>query len=133
MLDHITISVSDYEKSKAFYLQALMPLGYSLLIEVEGYAGFGDAKNFKGFGDVENNGPIATFWLYQGDKPSTHTHIAFRAQKRDVVDAFYQAALAIGGKDNGAPGLRAHYHPNYYGAFVFDPDGNNIEAVCHEK
>jgi catechol 2,3-dioxygenase-like lactoylglutathione lyase family enzyme len=133
MLDHITISVADYEKSKRFYTEALKPLGYSLLIEVEGYAGFGDATGFVGFGSAENIGPIATFWLYQGEHPSKHTHIAFRASRRDVVDDFHHQAIKAGGQDNGAPGIRAHYHPHYYGAFVYDPDGNNIEAVCHEK
>lgn len=133
MLDHITISVRDYEKSKAFYTQVLKPLGYTLLLEVEGYAGFGRAQGFVGFGHEENEGPIAPFWLYQGNSPSAHMHIAFKAMQRDSVDQFYAKALKAGGKDNGAPGLRTHYHPNYYGAFVYDPDGNNIEAVCHEK
>ncbi len=133
MLDHITISVQDYEKSKAFYTLALQPLGYRLLIEVEGYAGFGETTDFKGFGSAENEGPIATFWLYQGKNPTSHTHIAFRAKKRNNVDDFHTQALSAGGIDNGAPGLRAHYHPNYYGAFVLDPDGNNIETVCHER
>lgn len=131
MLDHITISVQDYEKSKAFYLAALKPMGYSLLIEVQGFAGFGNAQNYLGFGHADNAGPIATFWMHESDKPTRNTHIAFGTQDRKVVDAFYQAALNAGGKDNGAPGLRAHYHPNYYGAFVLDPDGNNIEVVCH--
>ncbi len=71
--------------------------------------------------------------MYQSDNPTSHTHIAFKAPKRNRVDEFYAQALAAGGKENGAPGIRAHYHPNYYGAFVHDPDGNNIEAVCHEK
>ncbi|HLF66841.1 MAG TPA: VOC family protein, partial [Gammaproteobacteria bacterium] len=130
MLDHITISVNDYAKSKAFYTEALQPLGYRLLIEVEGYAGFGVTADFKGFGSAENEGPIATFWMYQGEKPTSGTHIAFRAMKRNEVDDFYKQALIAGGIDNGAPGIRAHYHPNYYGAFVLDPDGNNIESVC---
>ncbi len=131
MLDHITISVRGYEESKKFYTQALKPIGYSLLIEVEGFAGFGEAEDFVGFGHADNHGPIATFWLHQGEKPTQHVHIAFKTNHRNIVDEFYKTALAAGGKDNGKPGIREHYHPNYYGAFVFDPDGNNIEVVCH--
>lgn len=124
MLDHVTISVRDYQTSKAFYLHALKPIGYHLAMEVDGYAGFGP---------TECIGPIATFWIYQGDQPSGQTHIAFNATERNQVDAFYRAALKAGGKDNGAPGVRELYHPDYYGAFVYDPDGNNLEVVCHEK
>jgi len=117
MIDHISLSVSDYEQSKAFFAAALAPLGYSVLMEFGQIAGLGE-------------GGKPDFWINAG-VPEKPTHIAFRAADRDVVDAFYRAALAAGGKDNGGPGLRPHYHPNYYGAFVLDRDGNNIEAVCH--
>ncbi|HWP57739.1 MAG TPA: VOC family protein [Candidatus Acidoferrales bacterium] len=118
MLDHIGIAVADYERSKAFFQQALAPLGYRLLMEIEGWAGFGaDDK--------------PALWIIQAN-PAAPIHIAFRCPTRRAVDAFYHAALAAGGRDNGKPGLRPQYHENYYGAFVHDPDGNNIEAVCHE-
>lgn len=123
MLDHIGITVSNYEVSKKFYQKALAPLGYKLLMEVQGFAGFGLEQN---------GGPIAKFWLHQGDKPGSSTHIAFTVPDRETVDAFYAEAIKAGGKDNGKPGIRAIYHPNYYGAFVLDPDGFNIEAVCHK-
>jgi catechol 2,3-dioxygenase-like lactoylglutathione lyase family enzyme len=118
MLDHIGIDVLDYEKSKAFYKDTLAPLGNDLVLEVQGWAGFGV-------------GGKPDFWL-QGEKKTTPgIHIAFRSETRSSVDAFYKAALKAGGKDNGAPGIREIYHPNYYGAFIFDLDGHNIEAVCH--
>ena len=125
MLDHTGIAVSDLNKSKAFYVKALGPLSISLIMEVtaeqtggEAHAGFGkDGKPF--------------FWIGNGGRPSGAAHFAFTAKSRDEVVAFHRAALAAGGKDNGAPGLRPHYHANYYGAFVLDPDGNNVEAVCH--
>jgi catechol 2,3-dioxygenase-like lactoylglutathione lyase family enzyme len=123
MLDHIGIKVSDYEKAKDFYQKALAPLGYELLIETHGFAGFG-LKN-------QDQGPIASFWIHQSEAP-TSIHLAFTAPSREAVDQFYQGALAAGGKDNGKPGIREIYHPNYYGAFVFDFDGRNIEAVCHK-
>ena len=123
MLDHIGIAVSDYNASVAFYKQALAPLGYELLMEVEGYAGFGLTSGA---------GPIATFWIHEGENPTQGIHFAFSATDRNVVDAFYEAAMSAGAKDNGAPGVREIYHPNYYGAFVFDPDGNNVEAVYHK-
>jgi catechol 2,3-dioxygenase-like lactoylglutathione lyase family enzyme len=123
MIDHIGIEVSDYETAKHFYKKALAPLGCKLLMEVQGFAGFG----------LEGaQGPIATFWLHQGNDPTHKTHIAFKAANRAMVDAFHAAAINAGGKDNGKPGIREIYHPNYYGAFVLDPDGHNIEAVCHE-
>lgn len=122
MIDHIGIEVSDYKASVDFYKKALAPLGYSLLMEVQGFAGFGLKKS---------GGPIASFWLHQGDHPTGGAHIAFTADDRKAVDAFYEAAIIAGGKDHGKPGLREIYHPNYYGAFVLDPDGHNIEAVCH--
>ncbi|MEW5756240.1 MAG: VOC family protein [Pseudomonadota bacterium] len=118
MLDHIGLEVRDYAKSKAFYIQALAPLGYELIMEVEGHAGFG----------VEGK---PDFWINGAKTTTPPVHIAFRAANRAQVREFYAAALAAGGKDNGPPGIRALYHPNYYGAFVFDPDGHNIEAVCH--
>ncbi|MGD8925543.1 MAG: VOC family protein [Thioalkalispiraceae bacterium] len=118
IIDHIGFVVSDYEKSKAFYSKALAPLGISLVMEVEGWAGFG-----------RDNKP--EFWFGQQDDAHKPMHVAFSADNRDMVDQFYAAALAAGGRDNGAPGIRAIYHPNYYGAFVIDPDGHNIEAVCH--
>jgi catechol 2,3-dioxygenase-like lactoylglutathione lyase family enzyme len=118
MLDHLAINVSDYARSKAFYLEALKPLDYELVMEFEGRAG--------GLGA----GGKPDFWLRQGE-PQAPLHVAFHAPDRATVDAFHAAALAAGGADNGAPGVREHYHPNYYGAFVFDPDGNNVEAVNH--
>ena len=122
MLDHIGFPVSDFARSKAFYERALAPLGYrivkaiSLSDDGDGYAGFGDRR--------------PQFWIGTG-KLEGRLHIAFAAKSRAEVRAFYEAALAAGGIDNGAPGLRKEYHPNYYGAFVYDLDGNNIEAVCH--
>ncbi len=122
VIDHIGIAVSDYEKSKQFYIKALAPIGYKLLMEVQGFAGFG----------LEDGGAIASFWMHEDKaKISRATHIAFSAPNRKIVDAFYQAAINANGKDNGKPGLREVYHPNYYAAFVFDPDGYNIEVVCH--
>jgi catechol 2,3-dioxygenase-like lactoylglutathione lyase family enzyme len=124
MLDHIGIEVRDYEHSKAFYLAALAPLGVSLLME------FGSAT--AGFGEETEHGPKPYFWIGSRGRPLvTGAHIAFAADDRETVDAFYAAAIAAGGTDNGAPGPRPIYHPGYYGAFVFDPDGNNVEAVCH--
>lgn len=123
MIDHIGIEVSDYEIAKQFYIKALAPLGYKLLMEVSGFAGFGSEQNA---------GPIAIFWMHQGNNPSQKIHIAFTAKNRKIVDEFYHTAIRAGGRDNGKPGIREIYHPNYYGAFVLDPDGNNIEAVCHQ-
>ena len=125
MLDHIGITVSDYQASKKFYSAALKPLGYELVLEVpEEVTGHSAVA---GFGEP----PKPDFWISGGTPNNPPNHIAFRAASRAVVDAFYRAALAAGAKDNGAPGIRAHYHPDYYGAFVLDPDGHNIEAVCH--
>ncbi len=118
MLDHIGMAVSDFAKSKEFFKQALAPLGYQVLMEFPDAAGFGkDGK--------------PDFWLGQG-KAAGSTHVAFVADRRRIVDEFYKAAIAAGGRDNGGPGLRPQYHPTYYGAFVFDLDGNNVEAVCHQ-
>lgn len=118
MLDHIIITVQDYEKSKAFYEHALEPLGYQVSMEFEQGCGFSVLEK-------------PDFWIRQGDKVTPRIHVAFTSRDRDSVDAFHAAAIAAGGTDNGAPGLRPDYHPNYYGAFVLDPDGHNIEAVCH--
>jgi catechol 2,3-dioxygenase-like lactoylglutathione lyase family enzyme len=125
MIDHIGFSVSDYARAKAFYQTALAPLGYSLIMEVTAEQTGHDAAC--GFG--ANGKP--DFWIGGEGAMDKPVHIAIVAQDRAAVDAFYQAALSAGGRDNGPPGIRAHYHPNYYGAFVHDPDGHNIEAVCH--
>jgi catechol 2,3-dioxygenase-like lactoylglutathione lyase family enzyme len=125
MLDHVGFAVSDFSRAKAFYEAALRPLGLSLVVEVtaeetgaDAHAGFGAAgKPF--------------FWIGTGDRPKGGTHVAFAAATRAEVDAFFRAALEAGGRDNGPPGPRPHYHPNYYAAFVLDPDGDNVEAVCH--
>jgi catechol 2,3-dioxygenase-like lactoylglutathione lyase family enzyme len=121
MLDHIGLDVSDYERSKAFYEKALAPLGLKLLMEpAPGIGGFGDGQK-----------PF--FWIgTRGRTAQSGVHVAFTAGSRETVDAFHAAALDAGATDNGGPGVREIYHPNYYGAFVLDPDGNNVEAVCHE-
>ena len=118
MIDHMGISVSKMTRSKAFYRAALAPLGYDILMEWDTFAGFGVA-------------PKPDFWIAEGAPNVPPIHVAFRVETRAQVDAFYKAAMAAGGRDNGAPGIRTQYHPNYYGAFVLDPDGPNIEAVCH--
>lgn len=127
ILDHITLMVSDYAVSKAFYEKALAPLGIAPIMDFGKACGFGRDKK-------------PDFWIGEGptsfQKPEqlrdiTPTHVAFSAKSREEVDAFYKEALAAGGKDFGAPGLRTHYHPKYYGAFVLDPDGHDIEAVFH--
>ena len=133
MLDHVSLRVTDYDRSRKFYEAALAPLGFRLAMEVDSGAGF-------------TRGQIPCFWVKQG-KPvgvasgvaphelagcgGVALHVAFVGDDRAAVDAFYGAALAAGGLDNGAPRLHPEYHPNYYGAFVIDPDGYNIEAVCH--
>jgi catechol 2,3-dioxygenase-like lactoylglutathione lyase family enzyme len=126
IIDHITLYVSDYPASKAFYEKALGPLGIKCLVEFGEAAGFGKHK--------------PDFWLgvgpsaFQRDehlRVITPSHVAFKAASQEEVQAFHAAALAAGGKDFGAPGVRAHYHPKYYGAFVLDPDGHDIEAVFH--
>ncbi|MEQ1953007.1 VOC family protein [Mesorhizobium sp. CN2-181] len=125
MIDHTGITVSNFEVSKSFYDKAMAPLGASLLYVVPTeYTG---GIKVGGYGRER-----PTFWLREGEGGKERQHIAFTARNRAEVDGFHAAALAAGGKDNGAPGLRPHYHPNYYGAFVIDPDGNNMEAVCHE-
>lgn len=127
MIDHMTLLVKSYDKSRDFYLAALGPLGYAVVMEItrdmipdlpfERAGGFGV-------------GGKPDLWLRPSEQVAP-THIAFSASSRALVDEFYKAALSAGGKDNGAPGLRPQYHPNYYGAFVFDPDGYNVEVVCH--
>jgi catechol 2,3-dioxygenase-like lactoylglutathione lyase family enzyme len=126
MIDHTGVLVSDFEKSKKFYMEALRPIGYQLLLEFP--ASITGSANVAGFGEP----PKPDFWIGQGKPNDPRVHVAFRVGKRLLVDAFHQAALASGGKDHGAPGLRPQYHANYYGAFVLDPDGHNIEVVCHE-
>ena len=118
MFDHIGLGVSDYDASKEFFLQALAPLGVA--IAMEGPYGIGIGRGGK-----------PSLWLHQVTDKPLPLHLAFTAENRRQVDAFYKAALAAGGKDNGAPGLRPHYHADYYGAFVIGPDGHNVEAVCH--
>jgi catechol 2,3-dioxygenase-like lactoylglutathione lyase family enzyme len=126
MIDHVGFPVSDYARSKAFYQRTLAPLGYALIMEVAAdhtesgspAAGFGkDGK--------------PDFWIGGEGGLNGILHVAIAAADRAAVDAFHRTALAAGGKDNGAPGVRAHYHPDYYGAFVLDPDGHNVEGVCH--
>ncbi|HYD79717.1 MAG TPA: VOC family protein [Paucimonas sp.] len=122
MIDHVTIRVSDYETSRDFYTKALRPLGYEIAVE---YDEGGDKICGWKRDDKWN-------WWIRAKRPiSGPVHVAFTAADRKQVDAFYAAALAAGAADNGAPGERPHYHPGYYSAFVIDPDGNNIEAVCH--
>ena len=125
MIDHIGVVVSDFAKSKEFYSKALAPIGYSLLAEFP--ASMTGHTDVAGFGES----PKPDFWLIKGVPNTPPVHVAFRVSNRSTVDAFFKAAIQAGGRDNGAPGLRPHYHPDYYGAFVLDPDGHNVEAVCH--
>jgi catechol 2,3-dioxygenase-like lactoylglutathione lyase family enzyme len=122
ILDHLGICVTDFERSKAFYQAALAPLGLAIMME---FPGDGSACGFGRAGKP-------AFWISGRAKTSPRVHVAFATPSRDAVDAFYKAALAAGAADNGTPGIRAHYHPNYYAAFVLDPDGHNIEAVYHK-
>ena len=126
MIDHVGFAVADAARSRRFYEQALAPLGVGLIMTVtpEQTESGGTAYGFGSDGKPY-------FWVGDNERTGEGTHVAFQAATRAEVDAFYQAALAAGGRDNGAPGIRPHYHPNYYGAFVFDPDGINVEAVCH--
>ena len=117
MLDHFGLTVKDVEASRAFYAAALAPLGIGVVAEFGGHVGLG-------------RGGRAQFWFSQGEPTPAGLHLAFEAGSRAEVDAFHAAALAAGATDNGAPGLRPHYHPTYYGAFAIDPNGHNIEAVC---
>lgn len=119
MFDHIGFGVTNLAESKLFFLQALQPLGVT--VAMEGSYGVGLGQNSK-----------PSLWLHETQEKPAHLHLAFVAENRMQVDAFYKAAVAAGGKDNGAPGLRPHYHANYYGAFVIGPDGHNVEVVCHK-
>ena len=119
MFDHVVFGVSDYAASKAFFLKALEPLGVAVVLE--GPLGI----------ELSTNGK-SSLCLFQTEEKPAHLHLAFTAENRQQVESFYRAALEAGGKDNGAPGLRPHYHANYYAAFVIGPDGHNIEVVCHE-
>lgn len=125
MLDHVGFPVGELATAKAFFVRALAPLGIELLVEVSAEQTGGGAH--AGFG--AEGWPF--FWIGDSRPATGSVHVAFRARDRAAVETFHRAALASGGRDNGAPGLRPHYHPDYYGAFVVDPDGNNIEAVCH--
>ena len=122
-LDHVGFAVADYTRSRAFYEKALAPLGMTLLMEFSGAAA--------GFGRDDGGRPSFFIEAY-GEPVRGRLHIALRAQDRAEVDAFHAAAIEAGGTDNGAPGPRPVYHAHYYGAYVLDPDGNNIEAVCHQ-
>ena len=118
ILDHIGFNASDYQASKVFYSKALQPLGIEVALEGDGWTMFGRPGQ-------------PQFWIGSFGPPPGPVHVAFAAKDREQVRAFYQAAMAAGGKDNGAPGIREQYHPNYYGAFIIGPDGHNLEAVCH--
>jgi catechol 2,3-dioxygenase-like lactoylglutathione lyase family enzyme len=120
VIDHTTVNVSDLETSRRFYAAALRPLGYAPIMEFDGLVAFGTGEG------------AGNHWIARRGEPTRTAHIAFRAPERAAVDAFHAAGVAAGGRDNGAPGLRPQYHETYYGAFVLDPDGNNVEAVCHE-
>ncbi len=121
IIDHVGLRVSDFERARDFYREALATLGIELLADFahgrDRHAGFGTDR--------------PTFWISSGTRKQGDSHVAFTAASRAEVEAFWSVAKSMGGTDNGAPGIRAQYHPNYYGAFVLDPDGNNIEAVCH--
>ncbi len=120
MIDHFMLKVRDVRAAKAFYAAALAPLGYAVIMEFEGMSGLGVGRK-------------PDFWLVQDPENVRPMHFAFAADSREVVDRFHAAAVAAGGEDNGKPGIRAEYHPTYYGAFVHDPDGHNVEAVCHRR
>lgn len=125
MIDHTGVAVSDFEKSRDFYSAALAPIGFRLVAEFP--ASVTGGADVAGFGEP----PKPEFWIGRGAPNDPAVHVAFRVSSRALVDAFYAAAIAAGGRDNGPPGIRSHYHPGYYAAFVLDPDGHNIEAVCH--
>ncbi len=119
MIDHVIIGVTDVDSAKKFYSAALEPLGYGIAYEGDWGAGF----------QVAGGGP--DFWVRSADEVAP-VHVAFHVEEREFVSAFHEAAMAAGAKDNGAPGLRPHYHESYFGAFILDADGHNIEAVCHK-
>jgi catechol 2,3-dioxygenase-like lactoylglutathione lyase family enzyme len=133
MIDHLGMPIGDIARATEFYAKALAPLGYGIVMEVSAAeTGHGAAIGFGAPGkeeDFQSGKP--SFWIGEGEPLAGQIHVAFLAPSRAAVDAFYRAALAAGGKDNGKPGLRPHYHENYYAAFVLDLDGNNVEAVCH--
>jgi catechol 2,3-dioxygenase-like lactoylglutathione lyase family enzyme len=118
MFDHMGLPISNLTRSKQFFVAALATLGYKVIFDLEHAVGMGDQS-------------FPSFWIDEG-KPHVPLHIAFAAPNRKLVEDFYRAAMAAGGRDNGAPGIRAQYHPDYYAAFVYDPDGNNIEVVCRK-
>jgi catechol 2,3-dioxygenase-like lactoylglutathione lyase family enzyme len=124
ILDHVGLGVADYPRAKAFYADALAPLGITLVMELRPEENKVWACGFGRDGKPE-------FWIGSDGKTTPPTHVAFLAESRAAVRAFHAAALRAGGRDNGAPGLRPQYHPSYYGAFVIDLDGHNVEAVCH--
>lgn len=126
VIDHMGVQVSDYQRALRFYRAALSPLGISIVMQVTKE----ETGSYEGAGLGRDKDP--SFWLSAGQRTVPPLHVAFIAESRSAVDRFFEAALAAGGVDNGAPGIRAHYHPNYYGAFVLDPEGHNIEAVCHK-
>ena len=134
LIDHMGFNVSDFDRSKAFYDRALAPLQIAVVLEVSAEEGGG--KRHIGYGKTADSRHIQagkpSFWFSEQNPPGNKIHIAFLADSRAEVEAFHRAALDAGGTDNGGPGVRPHYHPNYYGAFVLDPDGHNIEAVCHK-
>jgi catechol 2,3-dioxygenase-like lactoylglutathione lyase family enzyme len=125
MIDHMGIGASDFDASRRFYDAALRTLGMGVVMEVSVEMGGG----YHGIGYGKDDKPV--FWVSSGGARGTGMHVAFAAASRADVDAFYAAGMAAGGRDNGPPGLRPHYHPTYYGAFLLDPDGINVEAVCH--
>ncbi|RAP56423.1 VOC family protein [Oleiagrimonas sp. MCCC 1A03011] len=125
MIDHVDFAVTDLPRSRAFYMKVLAPLGMAPVASVD--RSDGDGHRGVGFGTLEK--PV--FWIGCGDPVQGRLHVAFRAESRDAVNAFHRAALTAGGIDHGAPGLRPHYHAHYYAAYVRDPDGHVIEAVCH--
>ena len=125
MIDHTGLVASDFEKAKEFYSKTLSAIGYARLLEFP--ASVTGHTDVAGFGAP----PKPDFWVSRGSPNQPRMHVAFRVETRAQVDAFFKAGIAAGGRDNGPPGLRPHYHPHYYGAFILDPDGHNIEAVCH--
>lgn len=126
MIDHTGVVVSNIDRSKEFYRAALAAVGYELLAEFP--ASVTGHTDVAGFGEMGK----PDFWISKGSPNTPPIHVAFRASSRKMVDEFHRTAIQAGGRDNGKPGLRPHYHPSYYGAFVLDPDGHNIEAVCHQ-
>jgi len=126
IIDHTGLQFGDYGRALRFYRLALAPLGISVVMQLTKQ----ETGSYEGAGLGRDGKP--TFWISGGQRTAPSVHIAFVADSRSSVDRFFEAALAAGGVDNGAPGIRAHYHPTYYGAFVLDPEGHNIEAVCHK-